>query len=142
MHGGNQDVTFTSTPSQAKVTVDGVNRGVTPVVVKLSRKNEHVVKLELDGYAPYETVLTKTVSGWVWGNVVFGGLVGLAVDAGTGGLYKLPNAVNGSMAQATQAGSPRPKDDEQASAERSGIIVHVVKAADPSWQKVGSLTRE
>jgi hypothetical protein len=29
------------------------------------------------------------VSGWIWGNLAFGGLIGLAVDFGTGGGYQL-----------------------------------------------------
>lgn len=47
--------------------------GTTPVIAKLERKQSHLVRLELDGYQPYETTLTKSVSGWVWGNLVFGG---------------------------------------------------------------------
>lgn len=43
----------------------------------------------MDGYLPDETTLTKKVSGWVRGNLVFGGLIGLAVDAISGGMAQL-----------------------------------------------------
>ena len=33
-----------------------------PVVAKLSRKDKHIVKIELEGYAPFEATLTKKVS--------------------------------------------------------------------------------
>jgi hypothetical protein len=33
--------------------------------------------------------LHRGTSGWVWGNIVFGGLIGLVVDASTGAMYKL-----------------------------------------------------
>jgi hypothetical protein len=36
----------------------------------------------------------------VWGNIVFGGIIGLAVDAITGGLYKLaPEQVSAQLAR-------------------------------------------
>ncbi|HEU4437209.1 MAG TPA: PEGA domain-containing protein, partial [candidate division Zixibacteria bacterium] len=64
------------------------------------RKDKHVVRIEMEGYQPYELSITRKTSGWVWGNIVFGGLIGLAVDAITGGLYKLnPEQVMGELAQ-------------------------------------------
>src|SRR5689334_6040905 len=89
IHGTSQDVGISSSPTGAQVTVDNRAGAVTPYVAKLSRKDNHIVKLSMDGYAPAELTLTKSVSGWVWGNVVFGGLIGLGVDAISGGLYNL-----------------------------------------------------
>src|SRR5437016_6224692 len=63
--------------------------GKTPVVASMKRGANHILKLQLPGYAPYEATFTKGVSGWVWGNVLSGGLIGLAVDAISGGLYNL-----------------------------------------------------
>src|SRR6056297_542367 len=89
IHGTGQDVGFSSSPTNALVTINGVELGRTPLTTELKRKNNHMVKLELDGYMPYETTFTRKVSGWVWGNIVFGGLIGLAVDGISGGIYKL-----------------------------------------------------
>src|SRR5438445_9887733 len=89
MHGTTQDVGISSQPSGAEVTLDNVPSGKTPVVVHMKRGENHILKLQLPGYTPYEATFTKGVSGWVWGNVLFGGLIGLAVDAMTGGLYNL-----------------------------------------------------
>src|SRR5256885_14019069 len=89
IHGTHQDVGISSNPTAAHVTVDGQQTGTTPVVAHLTRKDNHIVRLELPGYKPYEATLTRGVSGWVWGNIVFGGLIGLAVDAISGGMYKL-----------------------------------------------------
>ena len=85
MHGGGQDIGMSSVPTGATVSVDGQSMGTTPVNVELSRKDKHLVRFELAGYAPYELAMTRSVSGWVWGNLLFGGLPGLAIDAITGG---------------------------------------------------------
>lgn len=138
MHGTSQDIGFQSTPTNAKVTVDGLPMGNTPVVAKLSRKDNHIVKMNLDGYQPFEATLTRSTSGWVWGNVVFGGLIGLAVDAMTGGLYNLnPNQISGQLAQGvTPQGKP-----PTAMISKEGIYIAVVLRPDPSWQRIGTLTK-
>lgn len=89
MQGSSQEVSIASTPSGAKVFIDGLEHGVTPAAPKLSRKDVHTVRIEMEGYQPWEMKFTRATSGWVWGNIVFGGIPGLAVDAITGGLYKL-----------------------------------------------------
>ncbi len=130
MHGSSQDVGISSTPTGATVTVDNQSTGQTPYIAHLSRKDNHVVKLSLDGYAPAELTLTRKTSGWVWGNIVFGGIIGLAVDAMTGGLYNLtPEQLSATLASQKASVSP----------VKDGIFVVLVRAADPSWAKVGQL---
>lgn len=89
MQGTRQNVGISSIPSGAAVTIDGQNIGKTPVSPKLTRKEKHLVRVELEGYQPYETYLVKKTSGWVFGNLVFGMLPGLVIDSISGGLYKL-----------------------------------------------------
>ncbi len=130
MHGTTQSVGISSSPSGALVTVDNMEKGRTPVVVDLRRKEHHFVKIEMEGYKPYEVTLTRGVSGWVWGNIVFGGLVGLAVDAITGGLYKLtPAEVNTVL-----------RSNKQGALYRDNMLyVAVVLEPNPGWQKIGQL---
>src|SRR6476660_10190694 len=80
MHGTGQDVGISSTPTAAAVTIDNQPSGQTPYVAKLSRKDTHIVHITAPGYAPADLTLTRKTSGWVWGTIVFGGLIGLAVD--------------------------------------------------------------
>jgi hypothetical protein len=109
MHGTRQDVSITSVPTGAAVTVNGQDKGKTPVAVELARKDKHLVKIELAGYLPFEQYLVRKVSGWVWGNLVFGGIPGLAVDAITGGLYKVaPEEVTATLKEAKPAGATTP----------------------------------
>jgi uncharacterized protein YceK len=128
MHGSNQPVGISSTPTGAQVFVDNQPMGITPVTATLSRKDHHTVRVEMAGYAPYEMKLTRGVSGWVWGNLVFGGIPGLAIDAITGGLYKLtPTEVNATLTRPT------------ATLDGQALMIAVVLSADPSWQKIGQL---
>lgn len=130
IHGTRQDVGVSSSPTGAQVVVDNMPLGQTPVVAKLTRKDHHVIRITMPGYQTFETNVTRSVSGWVWGNLVFGGLIGLAVDAISGGLYKLrPEQVTGTLATA------------DVRSEQGVLYVAVVLAPDPSWEKVGQLTR-
>jgi hypothetical protein len=139
MHGTSQDIGFSSTPTSAKVTVDGAPYGNTPVVVKLARKNNHIVRMQLDGYQPFEVTLTKSTSGWVWGNLVFGGLIGLAVDAVSGGLYNLsPEQITGVL---SQGAVPQGRPPEVSRVGNVGLLIAVVLRPDPAWQRVGTLQR-
>lgn len=132
MHGSSQDIGISSSPTNAQVTVDSVTKGQTPYVAKLARKRNHIISLNVPGYAPADLTVTRGTSGWVWGNLVFGGLIGLGVDAYTGGLYKLtPDQLVGTLAK--QGASVAPTKD--------GFYVVLVKAAEPSWTKVGQLSR-
>jgi len=131
MHGTTQQIGVSSSPSGAKVTVNGQQKGKTPVILDLKRGENHVLKIELDGYLPYETTLTKKVSGWVWGNVVAGGLIGLAVDAISGGLYNLtPEQVQANLAKGAQM-----------QLDENGLYVMTTFEVDPEWTKVGQLAK-
>jgi hypothetical protein len=133
MQGSNQNVGMSSTPTGAKIMVDNRDMGVTPASVRLSRKDNHTVRLELPGYQPYEMQLSRKTSGWVWGNLVFGGIPGLAIDAITGSMYKLtPEDVSATMSNGTTAMSVDRRDQ---------LTIAVVLAPQPGWEKVGQLAR-
>jgi len=132
IHGTTQKVGVSSVPTGAAVTVDNKPMGHTPVFADLKRKEEHIVTIEMPGYQQTQLTVTRSVSGWVWGNIVFGGLIGLAVDVISGGLYNLsPEQLNTELR----------KTDPQISAIGDGVYVVAVLVPDPLWQKVGSLSR-
>ena len=132
IHGTRQDVGISSSPTGAEVWVDNIKMGETPVVAKLRRKDSHTVKLVLPGYQPYETAITRSVSGWVWGNIAIGGLIGLGVDAMSGGMYKLkPEHVTGDFA--VERAAQNPKTDE--------IYIDVVMKPQRGWELIGRLQK-
>lgn len=103
MHGTSQEISISSVPSGAEVIVNGQTHGLTPVVADLKRKDQHLIQIQLDGYQPFEIRLVRRTSGWVWGNIVLGGLIGLAVDAISGGLYKIsPDEVRAELSKSGQ----------------------------------------
>ena len=133
IHGTTQQIGISSSPTGAEVTVDGMQHGITPVVVDLKRKDTHTIHVTLDGYQPFEIPLTRSVSGWVWGNLVFGGIPGLAIDAITGGLYKLaPEQVSAQLQRS------------QFSVADGGdmLLVTVVMHPSPGMQRIGTLVPE
>ena len=128
MHGTHEDVGIGSSPSGASVTIDNIQHGMTPVIAKLTRKDNHVVTISMPDYATFSATVTRGVSGWVWGNIVFGGLIGLAVDAISGGIYKLtPEQISGTLAQAR--------------AMNDGIYIRVVLRPAADWTKIAQLAR-
>jgi predicted small secreted protein len=87
--GSDQRVHIDSEPRGAQVRVDGQPRGVTPTDVELSRRQEHQVQIDMEGHPTYVSTLTPGCNPWVFGNLLAGGLVGLAVDASTGAVSTL-----------------------------------------------------
>lgn len=93
--GTTQVIPVSSDPTGARVTVDSSPAGTTPTTVTLNRKQNHMVVIEKDGFAPESIAVTKSMGGAVAGNIIAGGLIGWGVDAMTGAQYNLaPNTIN------------------------------------------------
>ena len=81
-----------------------IDSGVTPHTVTLKssagyfQRAEYSVLMKKPGYADQTVPIHASISGWYWGNIVFGGLIGLfAVDPATGAMYKLPEGTNATL---------------------------------------------
>jgi hypothetical protein len=137
IHGRQQRVRIDSKPKNATVTINSLSFGKTPVVAKLDRKvKKYEIVIELEGYKPYLTAMDRKFSGWVLGNIVWAGVgmpIGVAVDAITGGMWKLePDKVR---AELTKQGAKLEYDENK----EDILIIAVVMEADPSWEKIGNL---
>jgi len=128
-----QEVGIASNPSGAKVIIDGQEVGNTPLTTSLARKNNHNVKIELDGFMPYELHLTKKTSGWVFGNIIFGGIIGLVVDLATGALYVLtPEDIQANLI----------KSDTGMLNNEDILFFAFVLEPETKWTKIGNLERK
>ena len=94
--GSTDDVNFSSDPSGAKVYVNGMLLGTTPVQLELKSKNSYTIEFKKEGYETKTVVLNNSVgAGWIVLDVLFG-LVPIIVDAATGNWYELDQEhVNG-----------------------------------------------
>ena len=133
VNGTSQQVSITSTPIEAKVTIDDKELGKTPMIAKLKRKDNHIVKIELEGYKTEVITLDGETSGWFFGNCLFGGIIGMGIDALTGGMYRLePEEIKQSLQ----------KDEKQSLNDSDVLYIKLVLSPDPKWEKVGQLTRK
>jgi hypothetical protein len=132
VNGSRQMVRFTSTPAGAIVTVDNQDLGTTPVASKLERKSVHVVQIEMEGYKTHQITLIPRLDGWIAGNLIFGGLIGIAIDAITGSMYRLsPGQVNARLRDGYT----------NLNKNKDGVYVAVVMETDPAWEKIGNLEK-
>jgi hypothetical protein len=106
-----QTITITSVPPAAALSVvngggTAVHSGTTPATITLKKgrgyfKPEHyTVRITKEGFQPQELHIDGAVNGWYYGNIVFGGLIGmLAVDPNTGAMFTLkPKQVDATLA--------------------------------------------
>ncbi|MBC8242813.1 MAG: hypothetical protein H8E20_00335 [Verrucomicrobia bacterium] len=133
-------VSFQSNPSGAMITITDKNgntiaSGTTPYTLTLSAKSgayqaaEYTLTLEKDGYQITHSKLNASLDGWYFGNIIFGGLLGiLIIDPITGSMWKLPSnhVVNLSVGNA-DSGVPTLKIIElsQLTEEQRGQLVAV-----------------
>ncbi len=96
-HGSVQRVTVVSNPAGARVMVDSQPAGVTPLVVKVSRRGRHVITMTHDTFPAMAVPLTRHISPAVYGNLLLYGLPAL-VDLATGSAWEQrPSIVSGAF---------------------------------------------
>lgn len=83
-----------------------VHSGNTPSTVTLKSGKgyfsgqTYTLRFKKEGYPDKTIELDSSLSGWYWGNILLGGVIGmLIVDPLTGAMYKLPEAASADMGQ-------------------------------------------
>lgn len=111
VHGGARVITLNTSPAGATATIsklgsdEVVHRGVTPLTVSLEPKRgffkgqSYNVRFNLAGYQTATLQLRSELSGWYFGNILFGGLIGMViVDPATGSMWNIaPDKINHSL---------------------------------------------
>ncbi len=113
--GGRDTVSFTSNPTGARIRVvdragKEVQSGTTPCKLDLNRGQgyftpaQYKVLASAPGVPEREVPLRAGLNGWYFGNIVFGGLVGMiVVDPLTGAMWDLPETSNIEMGSPTMS---------------------------------------
>lgn len=84
----------------------------TPGAVTVEKSSEDIqARCHKEGYQDAVAVIPSNFEGWTVGNLVFGGIIGLGVDAATGAINKYPKSfqipmVQSQAAQATPIAPP------------------------------------
>jgi hypothetical protein len=94
-------ITINSSPSEAKISIKDkkgieIYTGSTPATLKLKSgagffsKARYQVTFEKAGYEKKVVPVEFKLNGWYWGNIIFGGPLGLLIiDPATGAMFKL-----------------------------------------------------
>ena len=102
-------VSISSTPSQADFVLQNragvdIHTGVTPTTITLNASSgffkgeTYKLILNKDGYDEKTIEIQSAVDGWYFGNIIFGGLIGLLiVDPATGAMFKLPETADAQL---------------------------------------------
>ena len=143
--GTTQEIPVASDPTGARVAVNGSPAGTTPTKVTLSRKQNHMITLEKEGFESESVAITKSMGGAVAGNIIAGGLVGWGVDAVSGAQYNLhPETVNVRMrpiapaAAASTAAAKNPDRTKQFIEELNNLdqLLEQKKVSPEEYQKL------
>lgn len=108
MHGTDQEISINSSPTQAKVYVNGEER-TTPAVYDLKRKNSYLVRVSKEGYEPAEVMINKSLDWTAWADLFIFGVIPIFYDLASGAAYKLsPEEINVTL-QRSASGSDLPE---------------------------------
>ena len=130
VNGTHEKFVFDSKPTHAMISVDGNSTARTPAQVSLKRNSNHTVRISLPHYQAQTITLTQSVNGWMFGNLLFGGLIGIVIDATDGAMYKLTPSQMNVYAE---------KSGVKYKADSRTFTVFLAHKADKSWKKIGKL---
>jgi hypothetical protein len=107
------NVKIKSEPKGANFTIKNkkgriVQSGMTPANILLESgdgyftKAKYRISYSKDGFEDTNQTLKAKIDPWYFGNVLFGGLIGLLiVDPVTGAMYKLPESIDVNLSEAS-----------------------------------------
>jgi hypothetical protein len=99
-------VSVSSYPESAKFSITNesgvkIHTGATPAVVNLKSSSGYFngetykVNFTKEGYQETISTIDSEINGWYFGNLLFGGFIGLLiVDPASGAMFKLPESTN------------------------------------------------
>jgi hypothetical protein len=88
--GGDQrPIRVYTEPPGAEVYVADENYGVTPIEINVDRDLVQEIRIVKAGFEPFEGQIKPGFNGWVLGNILIGGIIGLVVDL-ISGAHEVP----------------------------------------------------
>ena len=139
-------VMVSSNPPGATVTIKDENgsqiiKTKTPTVVTLAAGDgyfdaeAYTFVFEKEGYDMSMHTMTANLDGWYFGNIIFGGLLGiLVVDPATGAMWKLDSNVNGYLSRVSPDVSPAKITTSKAKTTKKVIKPRITKVTEKPKQ--------
>ena len=98
--GNSQSITINTDPTGATCTLSRKGTSIaivnpTPGTVTVDKsRNDITVLCKKDGYQDGAGVFDSKFQAMTFGNIIFGGIIGLAIDAGSGAINKYPSMLS------------------------------------------------
>ena len=97
--GANQTILFDTSPSGATCSITREGNMLyaditTPISLQIEKdKDDIVITCDKEGHRRAVVHTSSSFEGWTMGNLIFGGIVGLGVDAASGAINEYPSQV-------------------------------------------------
>ena len=82
--GSHDNVDILSLPSGAAFDTNTGHNGVTPASISIPDDVTLEVTYKMEGYQDARASLAPKMSGWFWGNILLGGIIGMIIDGISG----------------------------------------------------------
>jgi hypothetical protein len=80
LSGSSQPLTFNSSPNGARIYVNGMELGTTPLTIPVKRSKTTMILAKKNGYEDQQLVLQTKMNDTVWGNALGVGFFGTTTD--------------------------------------------------------------
>lgn len=77
---GPDKIPINTNPTGAEVLLDGKSAGLTPTTLLAERDSEGLITIRKAGYEDVIIDRDKVLNGWLLGNIILGGLIGVTID--------------------------------------------------------------
>ncbi len=116
-------VAIKSTPDSTAFTItnqkgDKIHSGTTPATVNLASGagffdgEKYTLHFTKEGFQEKTAILDTSLNGWYFGNLVFGGILGLLIiDPATGAMFRLPESFSVDLTPQSHSMGPSPIQD-------------------------------
>jgi len=88
LDGSSQPVNFNSSPNGARIYVNGMEVGTTPLNMLMKRSNTTMILAKKNGYEDQSLVLQTKMNNTFWGNILSGWFYGSTTDYASGAMIE------------------------------------------------------
>ncbi|QYU70555.1 hypothetical protein J4558_10735 [Leptolyngbya sp. 15MV] len=102
-----------------------------PTTVTRDNSYDYALTFSADGYQIEQVQITRVLRGMFWGNILFGGIIGGAVDAGTGAMWRLvPESITVTLTPLKPGEAPRQTSTQPLTLEERRAMMDRLRATN------------